>query len=66
MNNRSRGMGPCGRGMANRRGNGRGRNRFNDLVDMAEVGYCGGERRKDGSGGGIGNKGTKRQPRKVI
>jgi hypothetical protein len=52
--------------MANRRGNGRGRNRFNDLVDMAEVGYCGGERRKDGSGGGIGNKGTKRQPRKVI
>ena len=26
-------------------------------------GACGGQRRKDGSGGGMGNRGTKRQPR---
>ena len=26
-------------------------------------GPCGGQRRKDGSGGGIGNRGTKRQPK---
>jgi len=27
-------------------------------------GACGGTRRKDGSGGGKGNRGTKRQPRR--
>jgi len=27
-------------------------------------GACGGTRRKDGSGGGRGNRGTSRQPRK--
>jgi len=31
---------------------------------MRGKGSCGGKRRKDGSGGGKGNKGTKRQPRK--
>jgi len=31
---------------------------------MRGKGSCGGTRRKDGSGGGKGNKGTKRQPRK--
>ena len=25
-------------------------------------GACGGKRRRDGSGGGVGNRGTKRQP----
>ena len=25
-------------------------------------GVCGGQRRKDGSGGGVGNRGTNRQP----
>ena len=28
------------------------------------AGACGGKRRKDGSGGGTGNRGTKKQPRK--
>jgi len=27
-------------------------------------GACGGTRRRDGSGGGTGNRGTKRQPKK--
>ena len=27
-------------------------------------GACGGSRRRDGSGGGTGNRGTSRQPRK--
>ena len=27
-------------------------------------GACGGKRRRDGSGGGVGNDGTKRQPPK--
>ena len=27
-------------------------------------GTCGGTRRKDGSGGGVGNRGTLRQPRR--
>ena len=31
---------------------------------MRKKGSCGGIRRKDGSGGGKGNFGTKRQPRK--
>jgi len=27
-------------------------------------GACGGVRRRDGSGGGVGNRGTRRQPRR--
>jgi len=27
-------------------------------------GACGGQRRRDGSGGGVGNRGTRRQPPK--
>jgi len=27
-------------------------------------GACGGTRRRDGSGGGVGNRGTSRQPKK--
>lgn len=27
-------------------------------------GICGGQRRKDGSGKGVGNRGTKRQPKR--
>jgi len=27
-------------------------------------GACGGDRRRDGSGGGVGNRGTSRQPTK--
>ena len=30
---------------------------------MKGYGACGGKRRKDGSGGGKGNRGTKRQPK---
>lgn len=46
--NRSTGRG-AGRGGAGRGGN---------------TGACGGDRRRDGSGGGIGNRGTVRQPPK--
>jgi len=33
-------------------------------VGKGSRGACGGTRRKDGSGKGVGNKGTSRQPKK--
>lgn len=51
MANRGRGRRSLGRGVG--RGGGRGGR-----------GSCGGTRRLDGSGGGVGNIGTSRQPKK--
>jgi len=33
-------------------------------VGRGSRGACGGTRRRDGSGGGVGNRGTSRQPRR--
>jgi len=33
-------------------------------VGRGSKGACGGKRRRDGSGGGVGNRGTSRQPKR--
>jgi len=40
------------------------RARARGSVGRGSRGACGGVRRRDGSGGGVGNRGTRRQPRR--
>jgi hypothetical protein len=59
-----KGLGPCGQGNGPGNGTGTGRGGGRRRRTVRTPGSCGETPRKDGSGGGTGNRGTDRQPKK--